>query len=185
MIFFLIVNVFIESIVFKFYFKARNLKFCCVQYPNFFIYIYIYKGKRKRYLWEIVQLSKIFRFLVQSSPNHLIVYISTARLQQYIYNHRIFTSVLTFSFVYLLRFFWCFFDCIIFLWLFIFWLCLYIMNVSFPFFFLGSNNFYDDFFFSLSLSYLYIIEIVFVTLPLHVFILLLSMVYISFLSISV
>lgn len=84
MIFFLIVNVFIESIVFKFYFKARNLKFCCVQYPNFFIYIYIYKGKRKRYLWEIVQLSKIFRFLVQSSPNHLIVYISTARLQQYI-----------------------------------------------------------------------------------------------------
>lgn len=59
------------------------------------------------------------------------------------------------------------------------------MNVSFPFFFLGSNNFYDDSFFSLSLSYLYIIEIVFVTLPLHVFILLLSMVYISFLSISV
>lgn len=68
----------------------------------------------------------------------------------------------------------------------VYFLVVFVYNECiFSFFFLGSNNFYDDFFFSLSLSYLYIIEIVFVTLPLHVFILLLSMVYISFLSISV
>lgn len=52
MIFFLIVNVFIESIVFKFYFKARNLKFCCVQYPNFFIYIYIYIKEKENDIYE-------------------------------------------------------------------------------------------------------------------------------------
>lgn len=51
MIFFLIVNVFIESIVFKFYFKARNLKFCCVQYPNF-LYTYIYIKEKENDIYE-------------------------------------------------------------------------------------------------------------------------------------